>query len=72
MNCNSIHTVLMAYPIDVIYLTKDMRITKLVKHIKPYRTSIDLSARHVLEVMQGSIDRLELRVGDQLDWIKRC
>ncbi len=72
MHCNSIHTVLMTYPIDVIYLSNDMRITKLVKSIKPYRTSIDLSARHVLEVMVGSIDRSELRVDDQLAWVKKC
>lgn len=72
MHCNSIHTVLMTYPIDVIYLSNDMRVTKLVRRVKPYRTSIDLSARHVLEVMVGSIDRMELRVGDYLDWVKKC
>lgn len=70
-NCNSVHTIFMAYPIDLIYLSPDLRITKLVEYLKPYRTSINLEAINVLEVMSGTITRFAFKVGDQLEWTQQ-
>ncbi len=34
-NCNAIHTLFMAYPIDVMFLDRHYQIVKVVKNVKP-------------------------------------
>jgi uncharacterized membrane protein (UPF0127 family) len=67
--CPMIHTLFMKFPIDVIFLTKDLSVARVIENLKPWRLSPwVLSAYSVLElkggVLLGSVragDRLELR-----------
>ncbi|MDI1260158.1 DUF192 domain-containing protein [Aquabacterium sp.] len=74
--CPSVHTAFMRYAIDVLYLDGQGRVLKCVPQLKPWRVSSSglgpLAARrvggvHTLELSAGSIDRLRLQVGDQVD-----
>lgn len=65
--CNSIHTFFMRYPIDVLFLTKDFKVVKACKNIKPWRmTRIYFGAYQVLEMEAGKMND-ELKPGDQLE-----
>jgi uncharacterized membrane protein (UPF0127 family) len=65
--CNGIHTMWMRYAIDVIYLTQENKISKLVSSIKPNRFCNGVKGTvSVLELKSGQIEKNELLVGDQL------
>lgn len=50
--CNAIHTFFMSYPIDAIFLDKNMKVVKTVKNIRPWTFLVfgGFNARCVLEV----------------------
>lgn len=55
--CNSIHTMFMRFPIDVIFSDKDGKVVKVIRNIKPWRmTKIYFSASVVYEFNAGTID----------------
>ena len=65
--CNSVHTVMMGYPIDVLFLEKDGRIAHLIKAMPPYRASrIVWRAHSTLELPAGTAERTGTVVGDRL------
>lgn len=64
--CNSIHMFFMTYAIDVIFLDKNMAITSLVTHIKPWRIASCKQAKHTLELGVGSIELWNLKIGERL------
>lgn len=65
--CNSIHTFFMNYKLDVIFLSRDNKVVKVFKNMKPWRmTRMYFTAAKVLEMMGGSLS-VELAAGDQLD-----
>jgi uncharacterized protein len=65
--CNSIHTFFMRFSIDVIFLSKDWRIVRIVRSIPPWRhTRLHLRARRALECQAGFADKLSLQVGEKL------
>ena len=67
--CSSVHTAWMRYPIDLIYLDRTGLAVKCVPKLRPWRCSFGgAGAVHVLELEAGSIERLELRPGDHLDF----
>lgn len=54
--CNSIHTFFMRFPIDVIFLTKEFKVVKVVENLKPWRmTGIYFSSAQVLELEGGTL-----------------
>jgi uncharacterized membrane protein (UPF0127 family) len=58
--CRSVHSFMMAHPIDLIYLSKDGDVVKIEK-LGPWRTSSGgRQAFAVLEVIAGSAARLQL------------
>lgn len=76
--CPSVHTAFMRYAIDVIYLDASGKVLKCVARLAPWRASISQAgsdaqgkkhrrAAHTLELAAGSIERLAIRAGDQLD-----
>ncbi|MBC7699458.1 DUF192 domain-containing protein [Aquabacterium sp.] len=76
MGCPSVHTAFMRYAIDVLYLDGQGRVLKCVPRLRPWRISSSglglFAARRVggvntLELPSGSIERLRLQVGDQVD-----
>ena len=62
----SVHTWFMRFPIDVVFLDRDLTVLKLRKHMRPWRTAARFRARSVLELASGECDRLSLEVGDRL------
>lgn len=65
--CSSIHTVGMAYAIDILFLDKNKKIVKAKRNIRPMRLCwAPLSTRSVLELPKGAIERYGVIVGDGL------
>lgn len=66
--CTSIHTVLMRFPIDVLYLDREHVVVKAVRALRPFRFSACLRGGHsALELAAGAIGASDTRVGDHLD-----
>lgn len=66
--CNSVHTLGMRYPIDVVFLDAQGRVTKLVPALKPWRAAGCRGARSVLELRAGLAASLGMALNSQLDW----
>ncbi|MBI4006684.1 MAG: DUF192 domain-containing protein [Gammaproteobacteria bacterium] len=66
--CSSVHTFGMCYPIDLIFLSKDWQIRKLVSTLQPYRMVWVANAYMVVEIMAGTLDKLKLTQGLTLKW----
>lgn len=66
--CNSVHCWFMKYTIDVVYLDGQGGVVKLVEALRPWRMSGCLRAASVLELAAGEIERLLLRLGDEVVW----
>lgn len=65
--CNSIHTFFMQYPIDCVFLDKQMVVRSIKKEILPWRVTLPvISAISVIEMKSGKADELGLKEGDQL------
>jgi uncharacterized membrane protein (UPF0127 family) len=62
----SIHTWLMQFPIDVVFLESDLTVLGMREAVKPWRIARWRGARSVLELPAGSCERLSLRPGDRL------
>lgn len=63
--CNSIHTLFMQFPIDVLFVDKSCRIIKAAASLKPYRlTAIYFLARFVIELPAGIIQSTSAQEGD--------
>lgn len=64
---NWIHTCFMSMTIDVIYLDKQMKVSKLQPLLKPWRLPAPVFKAHsVLEVAPGFIQKHDIQLGDQL------
>lgn len=65
--CNSIHNCFVRFPIDVIFVDKNLRIVKILKNFKPWRFSlIYLKAKKVFELPIGTLNE-KIAEGDQLE-----
>lgn len=63
----SIHMFFMRYPIDVVFLDGDLRVTKLVAALKPWRVVLwARGARDCIELPAGAVQGTDTQVGDQL------
>lgn len=67
LHCHSIHTHLLKFPIDIVYLDVHFTIIKCISHLKPWRFSICTRACHTLELAAGEISRLHIYPG-QICW----
>jgi uncharacterized protein len=67
--CESVHTLFMRFPIDLIYLDRQKRIRKLRSDVIPWRLSACFSADSVLELAAGTIRDSRTEQGDLLDFI---
>jgi uncharacterized membrane protein (UPF0127 family) len=65
---SGVHTFGMLFAIDVVALSKDLRVLKLWHCLVPFRmTSVNLKTHSMLELPAGAISACEMRVGDQLE-----
>lgn len=64
---NSVHNCFVRFPIDVIFLTKENEIVKIVRNFKPWRfTRIYFKSRRVLELPAGTVTD-DIAKGDLLE-----
>jgi uncharacterized protein len=63
----SIHTFFMKFPIDVIFINAEFKVTKIISHLSPGRLGCNfaLQVRHVIEAPCGWVSQKKIKVGDQ-------
>ncbi|SRR5260370_42304703 len=63
----AIHTFGMRFPIDVVFIDRQMRVRRIYHQLAPFRlTSLVWSAQSVLELPSGSLASTQTAVGDEL------
>ena len=65
----SIHTWFMRFPIDVVFLDRDLRVIDVVPGLRPWRVAARRGARVVLELATGEASRRAVRPGDTLELV---
>jgi uncharacterized membrane protein (UPF0127 family) len=66
---SGIHTFGMLFAIDVVALSKNLRVLKLWHRLAPFRvTSIQLKTHCILELPAGQIRNCQIEIGDQLEF----
>jgi uncharacterized protein len=63
---SSVHMAFMRFPIDAVFLDRDLRVLKIAADLKPWRAAGMRGAKQVLEIPAGEAARRGLRVGDRL------
>lgn len=63
----SVHTAFMRFPIDVVFLDRNMRVLQVTENLAPWRAASRRGARSVLELPAGECARVGLAAGDQLE-----
>jgi hypothetical protein len=68
IRCNSIHTFFMKFPIDCVFLDKNMKVKSIRTNIGPGRIVFPVwGASSVIELAAGVSNQRNIKVGDQLD-----
>jgi uncharacterized protein len=65
----SIHTWFMRFPIDVVFLDRDLTVVDVVDGLRPFRTASRRSARAVLELAAGEARRRRIERGHRLSLV---
>jgi uncharacterized protein len=64
----SVHTFFMRFPIDAVFLDRELRVRKVVASVKPFRLAWSRGARSVVELASGEAARVGLAEGMRLSW----
>jgi uncharacterized membrane protein (UPF0127 family) len=67
----AIHTWFMRFPIDVVFLDRDLGVIAVAADLGPWRGAARRGARAVLELASGECNRRGLRLGDRLGLLDR-
>ena len=62
----AIHTWFMRFPIDAVFVDRDLVVVGIRPELRPWRAAGRRGARAVLELAAGEAGRRGLRVGDRL------
>ncbi|MDE2142463.1 MAG: DUF192 domain-containing protein [Elusimicrobia bacterium] len=65
--CPMIHTFFMKFPIDVLFLKRDLRVARVIENLKPWRLSPWVFSAHSVLELKGGALRGSVRAGDLLD-----
>jgi len=63
---SSVHMAFMRFPIDAVFLDRDLRVVKVASELRPWRAAGSRGANAVLEISAGEAGRRGLTVGDRL------
>jgi uncharacterized protein len=66
----SIHTMFVRFPIDAVFLDKEMTVVSIAHELKPWRFAGARKAKSVLELAAGECQRIRLERGDRLGWAR--
>jgi uncharacterized protein len=61
----SVHTALMRFAIDVVFLDHKLVVTRVVPDLRPWRTASSRRARSALELPAGTCEACGVRAGDK-------
>lgn len=64
--CSSIHMFFMRFPLDVVFLDDEGRVTKVVTGIKPWRTALGGGGKKALELTSGAAAKANVEPGDEV------
>ena len=64
--CGSVHTLFMRFPIDVVFLDRELSVVAVRQEVRPWRTAGARGAKVALELATGEAARLGIRPGMQL------
>lgn len=67
----AIHTAFMRFPIDALFLDRNLQVLDIVEDLHPWRFASKRRARAVLELSAGECTRRGVRVGDKLELRER-
>src|SRR6202790_2366060 len=68
---HGVHTIGMLFPIDLIFLDREMNVVHLEEHVMPFRISrVSLRSHSVLELPAHTVFRTGTCIGDQLEFLK--
>ena len=67
----SVHTAFMRFPMDAVFIDKQMCVRRIVPDIPPFRIAWARRARRVLELPAGEAARVGLQEGSRLEWRDR-
>jgi uncharacterized protein len=63
---SSIHMFFMRFPIDAVFLDRELRVVGIAESLQPWRLAWRRGAHSVLELAAGEAGRRGLQVGDRL------
>jgi uncharacterized protein len=63
---SSIHMFFMRFPIDAVFLDRDLNVVRVATGLAPWRLAAKRGSKSVLELAAGVCDRAGLDVGDRL------
>jgi uncharacterized membrane protein (UPF0127 family) len=64
--CSSVHTLFMRFPLDVVFLDREDRITHIAANLRPYRMAMAKGGKKALELAAGTAADAGLATGNQL------
>lgn len=64
--CNSVHTIGMRFPIDVLFVGADQRVKKAAERLGPWQVAWAAGAAFVIELPAGVVAAGQTRAGDLL------
>jgi uncharacterized protein len=64
--CGAVHTAFMRFPIDVVFVDRQGYAVKIVRNLPAWRIAVAPRARAVIEMAAGSLDHVDLSIGDRL------
>lgn len=66
--CEAVHTFFMQFPIDLVYLDRNLCVKKVRSNVRPWRLSACLTAHSVLELASGTIRETQTKPGDKIEF----
>src|SRR5918996_3004280 len=63
----SIHTAFMRFPIDAVFLDRELTVVGIARDLRPWRVAGRRGAKAVLELAAGEAARAGLAAGDRLE-----
>ena len=63
---SSIHMFFMRFPIDAVFLDRELVVRKVVADLKPWRVAVARGAKSVVELPAGAASRRAIAPGDRL------
>ena len=64
--CVAVHTMFMQFAIDVVFVDRNGRASRIVPRLAPWRAAIAPHAHAVIELPAGTLDSRDVAVGDHL------